>query len=62
MWPLIYLSKALIAALAVSVTRASAAGVGHVTFTNDQRLIFDVDGNQVDAIGAKVNCKRISLR
>lgn len=38
-----------------------AAEVGRVTFTNNQRFLFDVDGNQLDTLGAKVNCKATPL-
>ncbi len=35
---------------------ATAAGLGTVTFTNTQRYMFDVNGNQIDAVAAKVSC------
>jgi hypothetical protein len=28
---------------------------GEVTFSNKNRLMFDVDGNQIDAYAAKIN-------
>lgn len=45
--------KAISALLALS----ALAHATQVTFTNDRRLLFDVDGNQVDAYGSKINCK-----
>lgn len=33
----------------------AAAGAANATFTNRNRFLFDVDGNQIDAYGAKVN-------
>lgn len=34
---------------------ATGCRAAQITFTNTQRLLFDVDGNQVDAYGSKVN-------
>lgn len=42
-------------ALCSLLTLASAASSSTVTFTNTKRLLFDTDGNQVDAYGSKVN-------
>jgi hypothetical protein len=35
---------------------AAAAGLGTVTFSNTRRYIFDVDGNQIDAVAGKLSC------
>lgn len=33
----------------------NATAAAQVTFTNTRRLLFDTDGNQIDAVGAKIN-------
>jgi hypothetical protein len=35
----------------------NAAAQGTAVFPNTRRFMFDVNGNQIDAIGAKINCK-----
>lgn len=51
------LSKFLTSGLWVSSFAKAAGQREIVTFRNDQRLLFDVDGRQIDAYAAKVNCK-----
>src|SRR4051794_39993539 len=45
---------------AVDSSTFSSTG-GTVTFSNKNRFLFDVDGNQVDAYAAKINCRSIHL-
>ena len=40
-----------------AITAAVASNIGQVSYTNNIRLLFDTDGNQVDAYGSKVNSK-----
>ena len=39
------------------ITGAVASSVGQISYTNNIRLLFDTDGNQVDAYGSKINSK-----
>jgi hypothetical protein len=41
----------------MSVIRAQTGRV-YGLFDNERRLLFDVDGNQLDAYGAKMYCKK----
>ncbi|KAK3068824.1 hypothetical protein LTR53_013304 [Teratosphaeriaceae sp. CCFEE 6253] len=41
----------------LSLAFAAVSLASHVTFTNTRRLLFDVDGNQIDAYGSKINCE-----
>lgn len=38
-----------------SYNTPASGGSSQVTFTNTRRLLFDVDGNQIDAYGSKIN-------
>lgn len=50
--PIMLLRSLLAAAAFVAVTNAAT-----VTFTNTRRFLFDVDGDQIDAYGSKINCE-----
>lgn len=43
-------------------TSAVASSVGQISYTNNIRVLFDTDGNQVDAYGSKINSKSLSSR
>lgn len=45
----------LVAAHTHAAKRTASSNV--VTFANDQELLFDTDGNQIDAYATKINCK-----
>jgi hypothetical protein len=45
------------AASANSTISAGRFPVQRVSFNNRDRFLFDVNGDQIDAYGAKVNCK-----
>ena len=45
-----------------TVTGTVASNLGQISYTNNIRLLFDTDGNQVDAYGSKINSKSLSLR
>ena len=51
--------RSLLLILTTLVARFAAAADGNklstVVFTNTKRLLFDVDGNQIDAYGSKIN-------
>ncbi|KAJ9615591.1 hypothetical protein H2200_001666 [Cladophialophora chaetospira] len=46
---------AFCALVASVVTAADSSKQSTVVFTNTRRLLFDVDGNQIDAYGSKIN-------
>ena len=46
---------AFAAVASVSARSYTNFTAGSITFTNDRRLLFDTDGNQIDAVGAKIN-------
>ena len=49
-----YVKKMKAAFLSLALPALSLAA--QVTFTNTRRLLFDVDGEQIDAYGSKINC------
>ncbi|THX13944.1 Arabinanase/levansucrase/invertase [Aureobasidium pullulans] len=50
-----YLAALATAACASAKVWGNSTTAGSVTFDNNRRLLFDTDGNQIDAIGAKIN-------
>jgi hypothetical protein len=53
-----FISRTVVAILALAAT-VPAAGTGTVRFTNKNRFLFDVDGNQIDAYAAKIYCESL---
>lgn len=49
--------KTAVLSLALPALAHAAYEAAQTTFTNTKRFLFDVDGNQVDAYGAKVQCE-----
>lgn len=50
-----YLAALATAACASAKVWGNSTTAGSVTFGNNRRLLFDTDGNQIDAVGAKIN-------
>lgn len=48
-----------LAATAITGVYAQSSQTASKTFTNSQRFLFDVDGNQIDAYGSKINGKHV---
>ena len=59
-----FTTSLVIAASALVVPAIAQASYGsqgstataQTVFTNTNRFLFDVDGNQIDAYGSKINC------
>jgi hypothetical protein len=53
----VLLTLVLRVAVAYEFVKSSTSAVGsEVTYANSVRFMFDTDGRQIDAYGAKVNC------